>query len=70
MILFPKCFLIKKLKNFKISNFDQKINSFEKFKIDFVIIKKFDKKFSKINYIKFIDNILFKKLKAKIYICK
>ena len=61
----PKMFFDKKLKNFKISNLNQKINSFEKFKIDFVVIKKFDKKFSKINYIKFIDNILSKKLKPK-----
>ena len=61
----PKMFFNKKLKNFKISNLNQKINSFEKFKIDFVIIKKFDKKFSKMNYIKFIDNILSKKLRPK-----
>ena len=61
----PKMFFNKKLKNFKISNLNQKINSFEKFKIDFVVIKKFDKKFSKMNYIKFIDNILFKKLNPK-----
>ena len=61
----PKMFFDKKLKNFKISNLNQKINSFEKFKIDFVVIKKFDKKFSKINYIKFIDNILSKKLRPK-----
>ena len=61
----PKMFFDKKLKNFKISNLNQKINSFEKFKIDFVVIKKFDKKFSKINYIKFIDSILSKKLRPK-----
>ena len=61
----PKMFFNKKLKNFKISNLNQKINSFEKFKIDFVVIKKFDKKFSKMNYIKFIDNILSKKLRPK-----
>ena len=61
----PKMFFDKKLKNFKISNLNQKINSFEKFKIDFVVIKKFDKKFSKMNYTKFIDNVLFKKLKPK-----
>ncbi len=61
----PKMFFNKKLKNFKISNLKQKINSFEKFKIDFVVIKKFDKKFSKMNYIKFIDNILSKKLSPK-----
>ncbi len=61
----PKMFFDKKLKNFKISNLNQKINSFEKFKIDFVVIKKFDKKFSKMNYIKFIENVLFKKLNPK-----
>ena len=42
----PKMFFDKKLKNFKISSLNQKINSFDKFKIDFVLIKKFDKKFS------------------------
>ena len=61
----PKMFFNKKLKNFKISNLNQKINSFEKFKIDFVVIKKFDKKFSKMNYIKFIDIVLYKKLRPK-----
>ena len=61
----PKMFFNKKLKNFKISNLNQKINSFEKFKIDFVVIKKFDKKFSKMNYIKFIYSILVKKLRPK-----
>ena len=61
----PKMFFDKKLKNFKISNLNQKINSFEKFKIDFVVIKKFDKKFSKMNYIKFIYSILVKKLRPK-----
>ena len=61
----PKMFFNKKLKNFKISNLNQKINSFEKFKIDFVVIKKFDKKFSRMNYKKFIYNILYKKLRPK-----
>ena len=61
----PKMFFDKKLKNFKVSNLNQKINYLKKFKIDFVIIKKFDKKFSKINYSNFIDRVLFKKLKPK-----
>ena len=61
----PKMFFNKKIKNFKISNLKQKVNNFKSFKIDFVIIKKFDKKFSKINYINFIDKFLFKKLKPK-----
>ena len=61
----PKMFFDKKLKNFKISSLNQKINSFDKFKIDFVVIKKFNKEFSKMNYIKFIDSILVKKLRPK-----
>ena len=61
----PKMFFDKKLKNFKVSNLNQKINYLKKFKIDFVIIKKFDKKFSKISYSNFIDRVLFKKLKPK-----
>ena len=61
----PKMFFDKKLKNFKISSLNQKINSFDKFKIDFVVIKKFNKKFSKMNYIKFIDSVLVKKLRPK-----
>ncbi len=61
----PKMFFNKKLKNFKISNLNQKINYLKKFEIDFVIIKKFDKKFSKINYSNFISYVLFKKLKPK-----
>ena len=61
----PKMFFNKKLKNFKISNLNQKINYLKKFKIDFVIIKKFNKKFSKINYSNFINRVLFKKLKPK-----
>ena len=61
----PKMFFNKKLKNFKISNLNQKISCFKKFEIDFILIKKFDKKFSKMNYIKFIDYVLFKKLRPK-----
>ena len=61
----PKMFFNKKLKNFKISNFNQKINYFQKFNIDFVIQKKFNKNFSKIKYDKFISKILYKNLRAK-----
>jgi len=61
----PKMFFNKKLKNFRISNLNQKINYLKKFKIDFVIIKKFNKQFSKINYLTFIDYFLFDKLKPK-----
>ena len=61
----PKMFFNKKLKNFKISNLNQKINCLKKYKIDFVVIKKFDKKFSKVKYINFINDFLVKKLRPK-----
>ena len=46
----PKMFFNKKIKNYRISNFEQKINYFKKFGVDFLINKKFNKKFSKITY--------------------
>ena len=61
----PKMYFNKKLKNFRISNMLQKIKILEKLGIDFLVIKKFDKKFSKIKSQNFIKQILFKKLKAK-----
>ncbi|MDC3042550.1 bifunctional riboflavin kinase/FAD synthetase [Candidatus Pelagibacter sp.] len=61
----PKMFFNKKLKNFRLSNIDQKINLLRNLKVDFVITKKFDKKFSKIKAENFIIQILNKKLKAK-----
>ena len=62
----PKMFFNKQIKNYRISNFDQKLNYFKKFNVDFVINKQFDKKFSKINCNSFIENYLNKKLKSKI----
>ena len=61
----PKMFFNKSLKNFRISNKIQKITLLKKSGVDFVIVKKFDKKFSKTKAIDFIKNILSKKLKAK-----
>ena len=61
----PKMFFNKKLKNYKISNLSQKIKFFHEHNVDFVIVKKFDKKFSKIKYQNFVDQILYKRLKAK-----
>tara|TARA_Y100000588_G_C14180452_1_gene893401 strand:- start:71 stop:1009 length:939 start_codon:yes stop_codon:yes gene_type:complete len=60
----PKMFFNKKIKNYKISNLNQKIKYFKKYNIDFVILKKFDRKFSRIKAHKFIKEILFKQLKA------
>ena len=44
----PKMYFNKSIKNFRISNQKQKIKLLNKFKVDFVIIKKFDKVFNEI----------------------
>ena len=61
----PKMYFSKKLKNFRIANIKQKIRIFEKIGVDFLIIKKFNKIFSKIKSQNFIKNIIYEKLKAK-----
>ena len=61
----PKMFFDKKIKNYRLSNFEQKVSYFEKFNVDFLINKSFNKTFSKITYKKFIENILYKSLKIK-----
>ena len=61
----PKMFFNNNLSNFRISNQKQKINLLKKHNVDFVIIKKFNKKFSKIKSTNFIKNILVSKLQAK-----
>ena len=61
----PKMYFNNDLKNFRISNQQQKINYLNKLKVDFVITKKFDKKFSKIKSITFIKEIIGKKLNPR-----
>ena len=61
----PKMYFNKNIKNFRISNLNQKATILKSLGIDFVIIKKFNKKFSKIKSYNFIKNILYKNLKAK-----
>ena len=61
----PKMYFNKKMKNFRISNLNQKKNFLKNLGIDFVIVKKFDKNFSKIKSYRFIKDILYKSLKAK-----
>ena len=61
----PKMYFNKTIKNFRISSQEQKIIFLKKFKVDFVITKKFDKKFSRTKSINFIEKILKKKLNAK-----
>ncbi len=61
----PKMFFNKNLTNFRISNQKQKISLLKKFGVDFVIVKRFNKKFSKTKSTDFIKNILSNKLGAK-----
>ena len=61
----PKMFFNKKIKNFKLSNIDQKIRALTNLNVDFVITKKFDKKFSKTKSVSFIKEILNKKLNSR-----
>jgi riboflavin kinase / FMN adenylyltransferase len=61
----PKMFFNKNLNNFRISNINQKNEILNSLGVDFLITKKFEKKFSKIKSDFFIKEILFKKLNAK-----
>ena len=61
----PKMYFNKNIKNFRISNQKQKVSLLKKFNVDFVVTKKFNKNFSKIKSIDFIENILKKKFKAR-----
>ena len=61
----PIKYFNKNVKNFRISNLDQKKKILKNLGVDFIIIKKFDKKFSKIKSYHFIKNILYENLKAK-----
>ena len=61
----PKMFFNKKIKNFRLSSINQKNKILESSGVDFMIIKKFDKSFSKIKSDFFIKEVLSKKLQAK-----
>jgi len=61
----PKMFFDSTLKNFRISSLNQKISLLKKQSVDFIITKKFNKEFSKTKSIKFINQIICKKLNPK-----
>ena len=61
----PKMFFNHDLKNFRISSLNQKIDHLKDLKVDFVITKKFDKKFSKMKSTNFIKKILGEKIRPK-----
>ena len=60
----PKMFFNKRIRNYRLSNLNQKSKYFSDYDVDFLINKKFDKRFSKISCHNFIKNFLSKKLKA------
>ena len=61
----PKMFFNKKIKNFRVSNLEQKIKLLKSLGVDFIINKKFNNKFSRIKSLDFIKKIIYKKLNAK-----
>ena len=61
----PVMFFNKKVKNHRINSLQQKKQQLKKFKLDFLIIIKFNKKFSSQSAEEFIKKIIFKKTKCK-----
>ena len=67
----PVMFFNKKIKNHRINSLEQKKTQLNKFKLDFLIVIKFNKKFSSQSAEKFIKKIIFKKTKCKyLYVSK
>ena len=67
----PVMFFNPKIKNHRINSLDQKITQLEKFKLDFLIIIKFNKIFSSLSAEQFIKKIISKKTKSKfLYVSK
>ncbi len=67
----PVMFFNKQIKNHRLCLINQKKILLKKEKLDFVIIQKFDRKFSKLNYQKFIKKILFRKINCSyLYVSK
>ena len=60
----PKMFF-KGLNNYRLLNFDQKIQLLKKNSVDFIVNQKFNIRFSKISCLDFINKILFNKIKPK-----
>ena len=67
----PVMFFNKKIINHRLDTLSQKIFNLKKEKLDFVIIQKFNKKFSKLSYQDFIYKVLYKKIKCNyLYVSK
>ena len=67
----PVMFFNKEIKHHRINSLQQKKQQLKKFKLDFLIIIKFNKKFSSQSAEEFIKKIIFKKTKCKfLYVSK
>ena len=67
----PVMFFNKKIKNHRINSLEQKKYQLKKLKLDFIIIIKFNKKFSSQSAEEFIKKIIFQKTKCKyLYVSK
>ena len=67
----PVMFFNKKIKNHRINSLQQKKQQLKKFKLDFLIIIRFNKNFSSQSAEEFIKKIIFKKTKCKfLYVSK
>ena len=62
----PVMFFNKKINNFRLTSEDQKFKILKKNEVDFLVNIKFDKAFSKIKALKFIKNIIYKKINPKL----
>ena len=67
----PVMFFDKKIKNHRINSLEQKKLMLKIFKLDFLIIIKFNKEFSSLSAEKFIEKIIYKKTNCKyLYVSK
>ena len=67
----PVMFFDRKIKNHRINSLEQKKLMLKIFKLDFLIIIKFNKEFSSLSAEKFIEKIIYKKTKCKyLYVSK
>ena len=67
----PVMYFDRKIKNHRINSLYQKKTQFKKLKIDFLIIVKFNEKFSKLTAKQFIEKIIYKKTNSKyLYVSK
>ena len=62
----PVMFFNKKVSNYRLTSEDLKFKIFKKYGVDFLVNIKFNKTFSKISAIKFIKNIIYKKISPKL----